>query len=114
MAKGASLMVTVTICCPYCGSEDLIRNGHASNGKQKYRCKSCKRQSRENPSPNGYPEERREEIMRAYQEVIPEDQLTQVVTVDKEIAPLTAAPNRTGRFPFIRLFSVWSCVIDTL
>src|SRR6266581_2394664 len=68
MAKGASLMVTVTICCPYCGSEDLIRNGHASNGKQKYHCKSCKRQSRENPAPNGYPEERREEIMRAYQE----------------------------------------------
>ena len=61
-------MVTVTICCPYCGSEDLIRNGHASNGKQKYHCKSCKRQSRENPAPNGYPEERREEIMRAYQE----------------------------------------------
>jgi hypothetical protein len=37
-----------------------------------------------------------------------------VVTVDKGIAPLTAAPNRTGRFPFIRLFSVWSLVIDTL
>ena len=61
-------MVTVTICCQYCGSTDLVRNGHASNGKQKYRCKSCKRQSRENPSPNGYTEERREEIMRAYQE----------------------------------------------
>src|SRR5205807_5590249 len=61
-------MVTVTICCPYCVSEDLVRNGHASNGKQKYRCKSCNRQSRENPAPNGYTEERREEIMRAYQE----------------------------------------------
>jgi len=61
-------MVTVTIRCPYCDSEDLIRNGHASNGKQKYRCKACKRQSRENPSPNGYTEERREEIIRAYQE----------------------------------------------
>ncbi len=31
-------------------------------------CFSCKRQSRENPAPNGYTEERREEIMRAYQE----------------------------------------------
>ena len=61
-------MVIVTICCPYCGSEDLVRNGHASNGKQKYRCKSCKRQSRENPAENGYTEERREEIIRAYQE----------------------------------------------
>jgi transposase-like protein len=61
-------MVTVTICCQNCGSEDLIRNGHASNGKQRYRCKSCKKQSRENPAPNGYPEERREEIIRSYQE----------------------------------------------
>ena len=61
-------MVTVTICCPYCGSEDLIRNGHASNGKQKYRCKACKRQSRENPATNGYTEKRREEIIKSYQE----------------------------------------------
>jgi hypothetical protein len=37
-----------------------------------------------------------------------------IVTVDKGIASLTAAPNRTGRFPFIRLLSVWSFVIDTL
>ena len=61
-------MVTVKICCPYCGSEDIIRNGHASNGKQKYYCKSCKRQNRENPAPNGYTDERREEVIRAYQE----------------------------------------------
>ena len=40
--------------------------------------------------------------------------VSNVVTVDKGIAPLTAAPNRTGRFPFIRLLSVWSFVIDTL
>ena len=61
-------MVTVTICCQYCGSKDLVRNGYAPNGKQRYRCKTCKRQSRENPSPNGYTEERREEIIRSYQE----------------------------------------------
>jgi hypothetical protein len=28
-------MVTVTIHCPHCGSEELKRNGHAPNGKQK-------------------------------------------------------------------------------
>lgn len=61
-------MVTITICCQHCGSKDLARNGHASNGKQRYRCKSCKRQSRENPAANGYTEERREEIIKAYQE----------------------------------------------
>ena len=46
-------MVTITICCQHCGSEDLVRNGYAPNGKQRYRCKSCKRQSRENPAPAG-------------------------------------------------------------
>ena len=61
-------MVTTTVHCPHCGSEDLIRYGRSPNGKQKYRCKMCKQQSRENPSPHAYSEERREEILRAYEE----------------------------------------------
>jgi len=61
-------MVTITIYCQHCGSKDIVRNGHAPNGKQRYRCNSCKRQSRENPAPNGYTEDRREEIIRSYQE----------------------------------------------
>jgi transposase-like protein len=61
-------MVTITVRCPHCGSEDLKRNGHAGNGKQRYYCKACKKQSRENPKPHAYPEERREEIIRSYQE----------------------------------------------
>src|SRR5450631_3672009 len=66
--KRWNIMVTVAICCQHCGSDDLVRNGHASNGKQRYRCKSCKKQSRENPAINGYTEERREEIIKSYQE----------------------------------------------
>lgn len=31
-------MVTITLLCPYCESDDLVRNGHASNGKQRYFC----------------------------------------------------------------------------
>ena len=61
-------MGTITICCQYCESKELVRNGHTPNGKQRYRCKSCKKQSRENPAPNGYTEDRREEIIRSYQE----------------------------------------------
>jgi transposase-like protein len=45
-----------------------MRYGRSPNGKQKYCCKACKRQSRENPTPHAYPEERREEILRAYEE----------------------------------------------
>ena len=61
-------MVTVTLLCPYCESDDLVCNGHAPNGKQRYFCKECKRYSRENPARRGYSEERKEEILRAYQE----------------------------------------------
>jgi transposase-like protein len=61
-------MITTTVHCTYCGSEDVVRNGRSPNGKQKYRCKACKRQSRENPTPHVSSEERREEILRAYEE----------------------------------------------
>src|SRR5579872_5481057 len=61
-------MVTITVYCPHCGSEEVTRNGRAPNGKQKYRCRACKRQCRENPTPHVYSEERREEILRAYEE----------------------------------------------
>src|SRR5260370_8307372 len=68
IGEGEDSMVTTTIRCPHCESEDIVRNGRSPNGKQKYRCRACKRQSRENPTPNVYSEERREEILRAYQE----------------------------------------------
>jgi transposase-like protein len=58
-------MVTITLHCPHCQSDALVRNGHAPNGKQLYLCRSCGRQSRENPTPHAYPEARREEILHA-------------------------------------------------
>ncbi len=61
-------MVTIILQCPNCGSDALVRDGHAPNGKQKYRCRACGRRSRENPTPNIYPEARHEEIQHAYQE----------------------------------------------
>lgn len=61
-------MVAEPVTCRHCGSDAIVRYGLAPNGKQKYLCHSCGRQSRANPSPNGYEEERREEILRAYEE----------------------------------------------
>jgi len=61
-------MVTIILHCLHCGSDVLVRDGHAPNGKQKYRCHACGRRSRENPTPNVYPEACREEILHAYQE----------------------------------------------
>lgn len=57
-----------TVTCRHCGSAELVKYGLAPNGKQKYRCHSCGRQSRDNPEHNGHLPERREEILRAYQE----------------------------------------------
>lgn len=58
----------VAVTCIHCGSDQLVRNGHAANGKQRYRCRACGRQSRENPAPNGYTDERRAEILHALHE----------------------------------------------
>ncbi|GHO61544.1 hypothetical protein KSC_004360 [Ktedonobacter sp. SOSP1-52] len=56
-------MVTIVVHCLHCGSDALVRNDWSPNGKQKYLCRTCLRQSRENPTPHAYPNERREEIL---------------------------------------------------
>ena len=61
-------MVTQVITCYHCNSENIVKNGKAPNGKQKYLCHDCSRQSRENPGSNAHPPERRQEILSAYQE----------------------------------------------
>ena len=61
-------MVTIQLTCRHCGSENIVRNGITSNGKQRFLCKDCRKRSSQNPQPNGYTEEQREKILRAYQE----------------------------------------------
>src|SRR5215210_1023396 len=61
-------MITQVITCYHCDSENIVKNGKAPNGKQKYLCHECGRQSREDPGSNAHSPQRREEILRAYQE----------------------------------------------
>jgi transposase-like protein len=61
-------MITKLITCRHCGSPDLTKYGIAPNGKQKYYCRTCRRQSRENPGSSAYSAQRKEEILHAYQE----------------------------------------------
>ena len=61
-------MVTITLRCSHCDGQNIVRNGLAPNGKQRYLCRDCSRQSRDDPASNAYSEERREEILRAYEE----------------------------------------------
>lgn len=60
------MVIQVVLCC-HCGSDQLVKNGFAPNGKQKYLCRACKKQSRENPG-GGYSQEAKDLILRAYQE----------------------------------------------
>jgi len=61
-------MITKIIKCYHCGSERLVKHGLTKNGKQRYFCNDCRRSSRAAPQPNGYTEEQRAEILRAYEE----------------------------------------------
>jgi transposase-like protein len=61
-------MTTITLECRHCGSSNLTKYGIAPNGKQKYFCRTCRRQSRDNPGSTAYSEDQRETILRAYQE----------------------------------------------
>lgn len=61
-------MVTITLRCPYCRSERLVKYGITPNGKQRYRCQACGRQHRECPGSNAYSEAARAMILRAYEE----------------------------------------------
>jgi len=61
-------MVTMLLTCRHCGRPELTKYGIAPNGKQKYRCRTCGRQSRENPGSAAYSAQRKEEILRAYHE----------------------------------------------
>lgn len=61
-------MVTRTLLCFHCGSDDVIRHGTGANGTQRFRCKACGRTFRENPGSAAYEEARKAEILAAYSE----------------------------------------------
>lgn len=61
-------MVTVTLRCQHCQSTNLVRNGLATDGRQRYLCRDCQQRRREQPRTNAYSEAEREQILRAYDE----------------------------------------------
>ncbi len=61
----------VTLKCYHRGSDRLVRNGLTQNGEQRHLCSDCGRMSRDDPQANGYTEEGRERILRAYHERSP-------------------------------------------
>ena len=61
-------MVSKPVTCQHCTSENVVRNGRSAQGKQRYVCRACGRRSSDDPRPHEYSPERREEILRAYDE----------------------------------------------
>ena len=61
-------MVTVNLRCQHCESQNLVRNGLAADGRQRYVCRDCAKRSREQPRTNAYTQQERETILRAYDE----------------------------------------------
>ena len=59
---------TITLTCPHCHSPNLKRNGHTTDGRQRYRCLDCGKQHRENPRERGYTEAEKDIIIKASQE----------------------------------------------
>ncbi len=47
----------VLVLCSHCGSEQLIKDGFGESGKQRYRCRSCGKRSRERPWTGVTPEQ---------------------------------------------------------
>ena len=58
----------ILVKCCHCGSEALVKFGFAPNGKQRYKCNSCGRTSRESPQTPGHNEAFQQQILAAYNE----------------------------------------------
>jgi transposase-like protein len=61
-------MLTQTLHCAHCGSDALVSNRHAKNGKLRFRCRSCKWYGRQDPGSSAYDPATRALILAAYHE----------------------------------------------
>jgi transposase-like protein len=52
--------------CPHCENHQVVKKGYTENGKQRYLCRSCKREWRQDSQSLAYDENRREQVMRLY------------------------------------------------
>jgi transposase len=41
--KSPIMIHTEDLKCPYCDSNNLVKNGHRANGTQRWRCNACKK-----------------------------------------------------------------------
>ena len=87
----------VTLRCSECGSEKLIRDGYAPNGKQRFRCRGCGKRSREAPY-TGYSEEFKAQVLAVYNERMSLRGIERTFGISRHTATawLKKKPNRCG------------------
>ena len=76
-------MLTQALRCSHCGSDKLVSNGHAKNGRLRFQCKDCKKYGRQNPGSNAYEEQTKALILAAYHERTSLRGLTRVFGVSR-------------------------------
>jgi len=76
-------MLTQTLRYSHCGSDNLVSNGHAKNGRLRFRCKDCKKYGRQNPGSNAYDDKTKALILAAYYERTSLRGLTRVFGVSR-------------------------------
>jgi transposase-like protein len=52
--------------CPHCQGSQLVKRGCTANGKQRFLCKSCKRESREDSQSTAYDGAKRKQVLQVY------------------------------------------------
>ncbi len=90
-------MLTQIITRYHCDSENIVKNGKAPNGKQKYLCHDCGRQSRKEPGSNAFAPQRREESRTLTWSA----QASEVLPVPSgfRATPLPAGSKKAARLP---------------
>ena len=59
------------LCCPSCGSENVVKNGRIHNGKQNHKCRTCGRQFVEHPQQKRIDQSTRDLIDKLLLEKLP-------------------------------------------
>ena len=71
--------------CVHCSQVgQLYQNGRTENGKQRYRCRACGRNSRTEPGSSAYQATRKAQILRAYEERTSLRRLTRIFGVSRQ------------------------------
>jgi len=58
----------ICVLCVHCRSARLVKDGFGDNGKQRYRCRSCGRRSREQACVPGVSAQRERQVLAALSE----------------------------------------------